>query len=198
MDFTKKEFQMDIKVKLINQIRSRDNNTALQAVEEMRIRGWLSDGSLRGITLIRAQLQGADLTEADLSYVDFHQAEMEFVDLSKSNLRGAKLTSAKLISANLSGADLTHASLYKTNLRGCRNLTGEQLIKAKRLWGSILPDGDSYDGRYNLSADLETARLRGVITNDHQAMAEFYGVSLEKYLSGQEQGVAEASPMVGA
>ena len=58
--------------------------------------------------------------------------------------------------------------------------------------------GDSYDGCYNLCADFELARLRGVVINDHHAMAEFYGVSLETYLSGQEEGVAAAAPEAGA
>ena len=65
---------MVTKVELLNKVRSPDNKNVLQAVEEMRVRGWLSDGSLRGIALIRVQLQGADLIEADLSFVDFHQA----------------------------------------------------------------------------------------------------------------------------
>lgn len=185
---------MVTKVELINKVRSPDNKNVLQAVEEMRVRGWLSDGSLHGIALIRVQLQGADLIEADLSYVDFHQAEMEFVDLSNANLSGAKLTRAKLINANLSKTDFNRASLYKTNLRGCRNLTNEQLRKTKSLWGAIMPDGDSYDGRYNLPADLELARLRGVILDDHQAMADFYGVPLETYLSGQKEGEAAITP----
>lgn len=185
---------MVTKVELLNKMRSPDNKNVLLAVEEMRVRGWLSDGSLHGIAFIRVQLQGADLIEADLSFVDFHQAEMEFVDLSNANLSGAKLTRANLIGANLSGTDLTRASLYKANLRGCRNLTGEQLKKAKRLWGAIMPDGESYDGRYNLSADFELAHYRGVVINDHQAMAEFYRVSLETYLSGQEEGVGAVVP----
>ena len=40
--------------------------------------------------------------------------------------------------------------------------------------------------------------MRGVVINDHHAMAEFYGVSLETYLSGQEEGVAAAAPEAGA
>ncbi len=154
---------MVTKLELINKVRSTDNRTALQAIEEMRIRGWLTDGALRGITLNRAQFQGADLIEADLSFIDFHQAEMEFVDLRNANLNGTKLTRANLIGANLSETNLTNANLYKTNLRGCRNLTVEQLSTVKRLWGAIMPDGEPYDGRYNLPADLEIVYLRAVV-----------------------------------
>ena len=50
-----------------------------------------------------------------------------------------------------------------------------------------MPDGDIYDGRYNLEGDLEFARWWGrAIAEDHQAMAYFYGVSLETYIRGQE------------
>jgi len=171
---SRKEAEMVTKLELLNKVRSTDNKTALQAIEEMRIRGWLTDGTLRGTALIRAQFQGADLIEADLSFVDFHQAEMEYADLSNTNLRGAKLTRANLIGANLNETNLSNANLYKTNLRGCRNLTVEQLAKTKRLWGAIMPDGESYDGRYNLPADLELAHLRGVVVEDQEAMAEFY------------------------
>ena len=154
---------MVTKLELINKVRSSDNKTALQAIEEMRIRGWLTDGTLRGIALIRAQLQGADLIEADLSFIDLQHAEMEYVDLSNANLNGTVLTRANLIGANLNETNLTNANLYKTNLRGCRNLTVEQLSKVKRLWGAIMPDGESYDGRYNLPVDLKFAHMNGTV-----------------------------------
>jgi len=182
---------MFTKQELINKMRNPDNKKVLQAVEELRVRGWLNDGSLRGAAFIRVQLQGADLIEANLSFIDFHQADMEFVDLSGADLRGAKLTRANLIGANMSEADLTRANLYKTNLRACRNLTDNQLAKARSLWGAIMPDGGSYDGRYNLPGDIELARYRNVVKNDNQAMADFYGVSLDAYLNGQGERVAQ-------
>jgi hypothetical protein len=46
---------------LIRQLRSHDNNTVLHAVNELRVLGYLFDGTLYG-----ANLRGADLTGADL------------------------------------------------------------------------------------------------------------------------------------
>lgn len=186
---------MVTKTEILNKLYSQNNKVVLRAIEEIRVRGWLNDGTLRSSTLCRVQLQGADLVEADLSYIDFHQAEMDFADLSNANLSGSKLTRAKLMNANLSETNLTNASLYKANLRGCQNLTDEQLRKTKSMWGAIMPDGETYNGRYNLPADLELARVRGVVINDQQKMADFYGIPLETYLSGQKEG--EAAPVLG-
>ena len=176
---------MSTKEELINKLRGLENKNALQAVEELRVRGWLADGSLQGIALCHAQLQSADLMEANLCSVDFHQANLDFADLSKAKLRAAKLTRASLQGVNLDHADLTNADLYKANLRGAHNLTEEQLSKVNQLFGTTLPDGYPYEGRFNLAGDLALARWAKVDFNDPRTMASFYGVSLETYLNGQ-------------
>ncbi|HBX69338.1 MAG TPA: hypothetical protein DEH25_08120 [Chloroflexi bacterium] len=184
---------MNTKMELLNKLRSHDNKIALQAVEALRARGWLEDGSLQGVALCQAQLQGADLMKANLSIVDFHQAQMDWADLSLANLTAAKLTRASLAGANLEQANLKGADLYKTNLRYARGLNDTQFQQVKRLWGAIMPDGNPYDGRYNLSADIELARWGHVEVSDPEAMAAFYGVSVETYLAGQgEKALAAA------
>jgi uncharacterized protein YjbI with pentapeptide repeats len=180
-------------VELINKLRNPENRITLQAVEELRARGWLSDGSLRGIALCQAQLQGADLMKADFANVDFHQAHLEWSDLSMADLRGTKLTRVTLYGSNLSQTKFARADLYKANLRDARNLTEGQLSQFKRLWGAIMPDGLPYDGRYNLPGDLDLARWSKVDIEDPEKMAEFYGVSLDTYTIGQKHEV-EASP----
>ncbi|MBN2385691.1 MAG: pentapeptide repeat-containing protein [Anaerolineales bacterium] len=177
------------KTELINKLWGLENKYALQAIEELRVRGWLSDGSLRGIALCQAQLQDADLMEADLSSIDFHQANLDYADLSKARLNGAKLNRASLQGVNFDATDLTYADLYKVNLRGARNLSEEQLARANQLLGACMPDGRPYDGRFNLFGDLSRARWAKVDVDDPQAMAAFYGVSLEEYLAGQGQTV---------
>ncbi len=172
---------------LTNKLRTRDNRRVLEAVEELRVRGWLCDGSLRQIALCQADLQGADLMNADLSHADFHQAHLEYADLSMADLRCAKLTRANLHGTNLSQTRLNDADLYKANLRDARNLTDDQLSQTKRLWGATMPDGKAYDGRFNLSGDMAFAQWAKVDINDPNAMAVFFGVSLEDYLSGQER-----------
>jgi len=185
------------KMELIRMLNSPDNKRALQAVEELRVRGWLRDGSLVGVPLCHVHIQGGDLLGANLSNVDFHQARLQNADLSQANLSGAKLTRANLQGANLSQADLSGADLFKADLTEACNLQDEQLKRALRLWGALMPDGETYDGRFNLPGDLDFARWGRVDIYDPLAMAEFFGVSLETYLYGQELGkqisVIEAS-----
>ena len=181
------------KIELINRLQSPENRFVLEAVQELHTCGMLSDGSLRGIALCQAVLESADLKGADLCYVDLHQANLDDADLSGAKLTAAKLNRASLRGANLAGTDLTNADLYKVNLRGARNLSDEQFSTMNELFGSVMPSGDVYDGRFNLFGDLARARWAKVKTEDPKSMAEFYGVSLETYLQGQATGAAAAT-----
>src|SRR4030042_2594328 len=138
------------KTELISKIWSLENRYSSQAIEELRVRNWLSDGSLRGVTFCQAQLQGADMMEADFCHVDFHQANLDFANLSEAKLMGAKLNRASLQGVNFDHADLTFADLHKANLRGARNLSEQQLASVSHLFGAMMPDGKPYDGRYSL------------------------------------------------
>lgn len=178
---------------LIRKLRSPENKRVLQAIEELRVRGWLHDGSLKNIPLCHAQMQYADLLGADLRKVDLHQAHLEHADLSQANLTGAKLSRANMQRSNLSQAILVDADLFKANLQDSRNLTDKQLAQAGRLWGAIMPDGTSYDGRYNLAGDLAFAKWGRIDINDPESMASFLRVPLETYLRGQEQGARKVA-----
>jgi hypothetical protein len=175
------------KIEMINKLQSLDHKNVLKAVEELHTSGMFSDGSLRGIALCQAILQDACLKDADLCYVDLHQANLDDADLTNAKLQAAKLNRSSLQGANLEGADLTNADLYKVNLRGARNLTEKQLSTLNELFGSIMPDGNVYNGRFNLFGDLARAKWAKVETDDPKSMAEFYGVSLEAYLQGQKK-----------
>jgi uncharacterized protein YjbI with pentapeptide repeats len=178
------------KIELINKLYSLDNRLVLQAVADLRACGKLCDGSLRGIALCRAELQEADLSGADLANVDFHQANLGAAVLKGTKLMAAKLNRADLQGADLDKANLTNADMYKVNLRGAHNLCDTQLARVNELFGSIMPDGNVYDGRFNLAGDLARAGWAKVHTDDAQDMAGFYGVSLETYLLGQQKAVA--------
>ena len=176
----------------LSKVRGPDNKQVVKAVEELRARGWLEDGSLEGVRLCHAHLEGADLFKASLRRVDFHQAHLHEADLSGADLTKAKLARADLRGVNFSGAILTEADLLKANLVGARNLTEEQLSQTKRLCYATMPNGLPYDGRYNLSGDMELAKWGNVDTEDAEAMAYFLGVSLQTYLSGQKMMVNAA------
>lgn len=178
---------------LIRKMRSPETKLVLEAVAELRARGWLEDGSLRGVMLCHAHLEGADLYRANLHSVDLHQAHLDGADLGLADLGRVKLSRASLRGANLSQAILAGADLFKTDLTDARNVTLEQLAEAKRLCFATLPDGTPYDGRFNLPGDIDLARWGKVDPNDPAAMAYFLGVPLEAYLRGQGKPVAEVS-----
>jgi uncharacterized protein YjbI with pentapeptide repeats len=179
-------------IDLIRKLRSSDNRRVLEAIEELRVRGWLSDGSLENLPFCNAQLQDANLSDAHLVNVDLHQAHMERAQLCRTNLSRAKLNRANLRKADFSEAVLSSADMFKADLQNARNLTPEQLSEAKRLWGAVMPDGTTYDGRYNLEGDLEFAKWGRVDLNSAEAMAEFLRVPLETYERGQRIGVGTA------
>jgi len=141
---------------LILQMSSPTNFIAKEAARILRMQGWLTDGTLQGANLLRANLQKAFLPGADL--------------------RGVYLQKANLIDAYLQEANLT----------GARELEDWQLATAKYLRKAILPGGNLYDGRFNLRGDLSWAHDKLKIKrDDNQAIAEFYGISVEEYLHGQ-------------
>jgi uncharacterized protein YjbI with pentapeptide repeats len=183
---------MNTKLEILNKFRSPNNQVVLGAVEALRVRGWLQDGTLQSQTFCRAQLQGADLMSADLSGVDFHQARLDWSDLSGANLRGARFTRAILAFANFAGTELHGADFYKANLRGAIHLDDWQFSTVSRLWGATMPDGQTYDGRYNLPGDIALAQWNKVDLHDPDQMAAFYGVSTQAYLNGQGLDAVQA------
>jgi len=143
-----------IKDQLVRRLQSRYNHTALQAIEEMRVMGYLEDGTLRN-----------------------------------RNLRGSNWVDANMYQADLQGSDLGNAVLDKAdfvlaNLKDV-NVTDEQLVTSDIMYGSIMPDGRKYDGRYQLAGDFAYARRKNVNVESDEAMANWFGVSLDHYHEGQ-------------
>jgi uncharacterized protein YjbI with pentapeptide repeats len=171
---------------VVNKLRSSEHHIVLHAVDELRARGRLSDNTLSWVCLRYANMQGANLSAANLKNADFHKANLERADLSYANLNGARLTRARLQFVNLDKATLDGASLIGANLKGAKNVSNAQLAQVGRMRGSVLPDGNLYDGRFNLPGDFTDANILHVDLNDPTAIAAFYGVSLEEFLRGQE------------
>jgi hypothetical protein len=161
--------------RLVEQLRSPHRHSRLLALEELRARGWLKDGSLHGVDLDGVDLQGVNLGGADLKRAR----------LKGANLRGAALHWTDLGGADLSGVSLAGANLLWANLRDARGVTDGQLSGAYILRRATLPDGSHYDGRYNLRGDLDDARLDRVRPDDAEGLARWYDVPLEAYRRGQ-------------
>lgn len=121
---------------------------------------FLSKANLRLVKLCGAKLESAFLRDADLRGTDLHNANLHWADL-----RGADLRRASLRDANLNESKLEDTDLSWANLR-CAEVTDEQLAQTKSLRGATMPDGNRYDGRFNLEGDVEAARKEGVDVDD--------------------------------
>lgn len=180
---------------LMRNLRSRDNELALETVETMRERGWLFRGTLDGTRLVGANLQGAYLWGASLRRVNLSGATLASALLNGANLQGAYLEGTHLAEAilrqtNLEGAFLGDASLRDADLQGANlkdalRLTDEQLARTYTLRGATMPEGNRYDGRYRLAGDLESMKAQNVGTEDRLDIAHWYGVPPAEYVKGQ-------------
>ena len=167
-----------VKAKLIRELGSTDNGIALRAVRELRARGWLEDGSLRGANLVganlrrayliggnlqevclfRADLQEADLVGTNLQAARLRRANLREARLSYSDLRGAYLARANLAEADLQGAKLQGAKLQGVDLRGAR-------LQGADLTGALLPFAD-LTGALLQETNLQEAILEGATMPD--------------------------------
>lgn len=132
----------------------------------------------------RLDLQGAVL---DGIFVEVHLDELKLsfarlkgsfshCTVRNSCLRDARITgilsNVDLQGSDLTGAWLSDASLVVCDLRGAQ-VTEEQLRQAARLRGAYLPDGELYDGRYDLPGDMQDAINAGLDPEDKAAIREF-------------------------
>ena len=167
--------EQELKAQLIREMGSPDNGIALRAVEDLRARGWLRDGTLHSAWMPRANLAGAILSDADLQGANLGIANLVDAVISRGKLQGTYLRDAKCHRTRLHRANLENATI--TNI---------QFVTMGLLKGATMPDGNRYAGHFNLPGDLEMAILQGkVIPSDPKRMAQWYDVTLEDYLAGQ-------------
>lgn len=140
--------ERDQRAQLIRELGSSVNEVAKHAAEELRARGWLTDGSLQEADLRVANLEGAKLWKADLQGVNLQWAKLKYVNLNGSILVGANLVQANLQAAKLGGADLRGANLFESRLYRVN------------FHGALLRDAD-LRGAHLEGARLDRADLRG-------------------------------------
>lgn len=98
---------------LILQMGSHENAFAKEAARRLEVRGWLTDGSLRGAYFHRADLTEAFLVCADLQDSNFRRAKLDGARLYKCNLKGSNVTNFQLSRvASLQDAIMPDGSLY--------------------------------------------------------------------------------------
>ena len=150
--------------------------------------------NLRSSNLAKAILGGSfskvDMREAQLSGTIMSEAKMEDVDFRGANF--GPIYSKRVVAPSsqwkemFGEATLCGAVFKGCDLRDAVRLTEKQLVSLKSLAGTLLPDGKRYDGRYNLEGDIaEVVEIFGQPISQ-QKLANFYGVPVEVYLTGQE------------
>lgn len=155
--------EIDLKEQLVRDASSLVNDVALNAVHQIRKRGWLvgdkgilrgenlANADLHGARLQRANLQTAKLDFANLRRVNFNDANLVHADMVRSDIgeatlretdfQGANLSYANIVGATLVGANLNNATCLQSNLQGAH------------LWEANL------EGTYLKGANLQNARL---------------------------------------
>lgn len=182
-----------LKAKLIRQMGSQDNASALQAVTELDAHGWVQDGSLTKQSFYKANLSEAHLNNALLEECVFTETNFQKTALFGANLRGARfqgtnLSEARLVRADLQGAYFFNSIVENTIMQRINlketSISDEQLASVLSLMAATMPNGERYNGRFRLQADMEAFHGRYGQESDEN-WANFYGVSVEEYRTGQ-------------
>lgn len=186
--------EQERKEELIFQLGSEDNSTALAAARMLRYKGWLEDGSLMGIHLLRANLQGANLLGADLASAVLWQANLQNAILESINLQDAVLWMANLDStvlieganlkrAELGGATFTNSTLIGVDLQYAEltnvNLEATVIIGSKCKKANF--EKANLAGVLLTNSDLEGANFIGSILPDGTEWTE--GTDMERFTS---------------
>ena len=187
-----------LKKRLVREVSSRANNTAVSAVDWMRHEGWLTgdDGLLKEAKLWYANLKEANLRDANLENVDLYSSNLENSNLWRANLKGIKLSHSNLQKSELVNAMLKGAEIYNANLKDANlhvavledaylvrsNLEGADLVNANlsradlssaNLAGANLSSANLYNAKLN-DANLVDATLPdGSKWNENTDMEHF-------------------------
>jgi len=94
----------------------------------------LNQTNLENSTLNQSNMKSAYASGANFKDAYLIKADLEGAFLIKSNFMNAFLMEANLRNCYVTGANFENASLYKSDLRGAKGLTVEQLSKAKTLY----------------------------------------------------------------
>jgi len=114
--------QRNIIRQLVRRVHSRDNRTALSAVEELRVLGHLEDGTLAGLELRGSNWQDANMYQANLKGTDLIRANLFKADFVLANLEDAQVVDEQLASTDtMHGAIMPDGRKYD----GRYNLPGD-------------------------------------------------------------------------
>jgi len=165
----------DFKSRLVRNVRSTTTGEAMQAIEDLRERGWLTGdrGVLKGAQLRFGNLAGLDLRLVNMENAELLSATLAGTDLSGANLQRAFLNKVNLQNANLFGANLKWANLWNADMSDARLLNAD--LQGAEMLDVNLADANLFDARLD-GANLEGANLQGA----NLAAANLKGASLNR------------------
>lgn len=133
------------------------------AKSQLRSRGWLEDGTLKGADFESINLRKTYLSRADFTSANLFRALLDYADLSGAFLSDVTLAEANLRGAILRYADLRYADLREVNLSES-DLTGANLAGAN-LWNANLSGATLVDVNFSstslVKVDLTRTNLYG-------------------------------------
>jgi uncharacterized protein YjbI with pentapeptide repeats len=159
---------------LFQQLKSRSNDFALDALRQLFDEGWWKEAldyhrdKYKQINLSNVQwknvnlhsvddLQGADLEAANLQGANLYKAKLQGADLYQANLQDTNLWAANLQGANLYQANLQGANLTRANLEGA--YLGDANLKGANLYKANLQGADLFKANLQ-GANLIAAKLQ--------------------------------------
>ncbi|MBC8170377.1 MAG: pentapeptide repeat-containing protein [Anaerolineae bacterium] len=90
-----------VREQLLRQLHSYYNPVAMQALEEMRVLGYLSDGSLHNQDFRGADWRDANLYQTDLTGCDLRNTKIQKADLVDANLTDAQVSEDQLVTTDI-------------------------------------------------------------------------------------------------
>jgi uncharacterized protein YjbI with pentapeptide repeats len=139
--------------------------------------------------LCNANLWRANLANTELTGVNFDDTDLISAQIQNAYLQGASFRRANMLRADLSlskfdnelssaPASFEDTKLDHVNLFKAKYINDFQLAIAHSLHGSIMPDGNNYNGKFNLEGDLEQAQgpvqiVQAVLSNPGSAKMIF-------------------------
>lgn len=137
-----------IRDQLIRQLHSYYNPMALQAVEELRVLGYLSDGSLRNLDLRGSDWRDGNLYQAHLIGSDLRNAKLHKADFAHANLKEVKVSEEQLVTTDIMWrCVMPDGSLYD----GRYNLPHDFEVAVRK--GFDLTNPDSMAEYYGVTVD---------------------------------------------
>jgi len=183
--------ERNLKRRLVREAGSRDNSTAVSAIDWIRHEGWLEgeNGILKGESLEACNLSGAFLHGANLEDTDFgakyyaqdllntqtgeiesrHQQDKIYqrsifqdTNLCKVSAKNAYFDSARFVKSSIQDADMTNGMLRNAIFKDC-DLQGTDFNNANLKFVSL--DSSNILGTNFTGADLSYAQIADVNVN---------------------------------